>query len=75
MKDTEVVPALVSFGAFILAHLFVTGITDTISSRMKYQAFATAQANVLACRQSKLSPVQADQICGPVPNIKNFNLQ
>ena len=75
MKDFEVVPAVISFGAFILALLLVTGLTETISDRMKYQAFATAQTNVLACREKVISPIQADRICGPVPNIKDFDLQ
>ena len=75
MKDYEVVPVVVSLGALILALLLITGLTETISDRMKYQAFTTAQTNVLACRQKNISPIQANQICGPVPNIKDFDLQ
>jgi hypothetical protein len=72
MKDSEVVPVVISLGALILALLLIIGLSKTISDRMVYQAFATAQTNVLACRVKNISPIQADQICGPVPNIKDF---
>ena len=75
MRDFEVVFVVISFGALMLALLLITGLEETMSDRMVYQAFTTAQTNVLACRQKNISPIQANQICGPVPNIKDFDLR
>jgi hypothetical protein len=69
MRDPEMAVAA-GLGIFTLVFAMLLSFVGMASDRMRYEAFLSAQSNALACRADNTK--DADKICGPVPQYKDF---